>query len=275
MAIISISREIASSGNEIAERIAHKLGYQLITGTDIEAKIVHYGFPAEKLPLFNKKRPLFWHSFTKERELYFNYLKLAILTFAEKDNCIFIGKGAWKILADVPNHISFNFTAPMEQRVTKYSKERNINVHHAGISLIKRDVKRKGYYKDYFKTDIDDPNNFSMTITTNDKNEHTVADLLSGMVNNFESEELSLKGMKKIHELLTQQKIINMLIIDNKLPITDLNIKGEKKDLILTGLAQSSAQVDRALAIIKMEYPDLNVTSEIRCVQDLRTGVRK
>ena len=75
MAIISISRGIASSGSEIAERLAHKLGYRLITGTDIEAKIVHYGFPLEKLPLFNEKRPLFWHFLSKERELYFNYLK--------------------------------------------------------------------------------------------------------------------------------------------------------------------------------------------------------
>ena len=65
-----------------------------------------------------------------------------------------------------------------------------------------------------------------------------------------------------------------MLVIENKLPITDLNIKGEKRNLTLTGLAESSAQVERALDLIKLEYPDLNITSEIQCVQDIRT-VRK
>ncbi|WP_407396725.1 AAA family ATPase [Treponema sp.] len=274
MAIISISRGIASSGNEIAERIAHNLGYRLITGTDVEAKIVHYGFPEEKLSKFNEKRPLFWHSITKERELYFNYLKLAILSFAEKDNCIFIGKGAWKILSDVPNHVSFNFTSPMEQRAQKISKERNINIHHAGVSIIKADTRRKDYYKDYFKCDVNDPNNYNLTITTSENKINQIGDMLSSMIKSYETEELNLKGIRKIHELHTHQKIINMLIIEKKLPITDLNIKGEKKDLVLTGLAESSAQVDRALDLIKLEYPDLNVTSEIRCVQDLRT-VRK
>lgn len=274
MAIISISRGIASSGNEIAERLAHKLDYRLITGTDIEAKIVHYGFPEDKLPLFNEKRPLFWHFITKERELYFNYLKLAILSFAEKDNCIFLGKGAWKILRDVPNHISFNFTSPMEERIRKTCRERNINVHHAGASILKSDTRRKGYYKDYFKCDVNDPNNYNMTITTNENSIAPIADMLSVMIKNYETEELNLKGMKKIHELRTNQKIINMLVIDNKLPITDLNIKGEKKNLTLTGLAESSAQVERALDLIKLEYPDLSVKSEIQCVQDL-SSVRK
>ena len=274
MAIISISRGIASSGSEIAERLAHKLGYRLITGTDIEAKIVHYGFPEEKLPLFNEKRPLFWHFLSKERELYFNYLKLAILTYAEKDNCIFIGKGAWQILKDVPNHISFNFTATMEQRIHKVSKERNISVHHAGVSIIKADTKRKGYYKDYFKCDVNNPNNYTLTITTNENKINLLADMLAAMIKNYETEELNLLGMKKIHELRINQKIINMLVIENKLPITDLNIKGEKRNLTLTGLAESSAQVERALDLIKLEYPDLNITSEIQCVQDIRT-VRK
>lgn len=274
MAIISISRSLASSGNEIAERIAHKLGYRLITGIDIESKIVFYGFPKEKLELFNEKRPLFWHSFYKERELYFNYLKLAILNYATNNNCIIIGKGAWKILGDAKNHISINFTSPLEQRTQKYAKERNINIHHAGVSILKADSRRKKYYKDYFKCDIEDPSIFNLSITTNEKNISSIANMLSGMIFNYKTEEDEISGMKKIHELLTLQKIINMLVIENKLPITDLNIKSNKKDLILTGLVNSSAQVERALDLIKIQYPDLNVTSEIQCVQDLRV-IRK
>lgn len=268
MALISISRQIATPGNEIAERIAHNLGYVLVTGVDIDSLIVQYGFPEDKMKFYNEKRPHFFHSLLKEKEIYINYLRLAVLNMAKKNNVVFIGKGSFKILDGIDNHVSINITSPLEKRVERMSRERNINIHHAGVSILKRDARRKGYYKDFFKTNIDDSNQFNLTITATEEKSSIIADMLSAMIKNYDNPENMEKSRKKLDSLLVNQSIINMLVIENKLPISNLSIKNEGKTLMLNGLAENSAIVDRATTLINLEYPDYKVFSKIRCVQD-------
>ncbi|MBQ0039970.1 MAG: cytidylate kinase-like family protein [Treponema sp.] len=271
MAIISIFRQYASTGNDIAERLAHKLGYRLITGTDVESKIVHYGFPEEKLKLFNEKRPLFWNSITKERELYISYLKQAILNLASDNNCIFIGKGSFRLLEGVDNHVSFNISATMDQRVERVAKENNINKHSAGVTVLKRDSKQRGFYKDYFGCDIRDTTLFDLTLTAPENKTEIIADMLASIVTRYSSAEQEQAGIDKVNTLAAMQSLANMLVIDYELPITNLTIRMKDDSLVLNGIAESSALGERAKTLVKAEFPNFNVKSEIRAVQDLHS----
>lgn len=271
MAIVSFIRQNATCGNEIAERTAHKLGYKLITGTDIESKILRYGFPKEKLVLFNEKRPKFWNSVTRERELYFNYLKLAVLSYAADNNCVFVGKGAFKILQGVQNMVSFNITAPLEQRVEKTAREQNINHHKAGISVLKTDSRQREYYRDYFKCDIKDPTLFDLTITAPENRVEIISDMISSILTRYQDSETEKTGIEKVNELLAMQALTNLLVIEYELPITGLDIKANGKELVLSGIAESSALSERAVTLIKCEMPGYTVRSEIRAVQDLHS----
>ena len=75
MAIIAISRQVASLGDEIAESVAKKTGYKFITRHDLEKRIVDLGFPAEKLKKYDEKKPGFFASLVKDRDEYLNYLQ--------------------------------------------------------------------------------------------------------------------------------------------------------------------------------------------------------
>ena len=53
MAVITISRQVAALGDEIADALAKKLGYVFIDRKEIEKRIVDLGFPEEKLKKYD------------------------------------------------------------------------------------------------------------------------------------------------------------------------------------------------------------------------------
>ena len=101
MAIITISRQVAAHGDEVAEKLARNLGYTFITRKEIEKRIVELGFPESKLTKFDERKPGFFASLTKGRDEYFNYAQLAILEAAEKKNVVIIGRGAFAVFENI------------------------------------------------------------------------------------------------------------------------------------------------------------------------------
>ena len=79
MAIITISRQVAAHGDEVAEKLARNLGYTFITRKEIEKRIVELGFPESKLTKFDERKPGFFASLRNGSCEYFNYAQLAIL----------------------------------------------------------------------------------------------------------------------------------------------------------------------------------------------------
>ena len=106
MAIITISREVAAFGDEVAEELAKQLNYKFVKRTDIEKRIIELGFPQEKMPKYDERKPGFFASLAKDRDEYINYLQYAILEAAAQENVIIIGRGAFVVLQNVPNNIS-------------------------------------------------------------------------------------------------------------------------------------------------------------------------
>lgn len=45
MAILTVSRQVASLGDELCKSIAARLGYRFVSRKDIERKILSLGFP--------------------------------------------------------------------------------------------------------------------------------------------------------------------------------------------------------------------------------------
>lgn len=274
MALLSINKLFSSTGDEIAERIAFKLGYKIISGRDLESKIVSYGFPEDKIQLFNDKSPLFFKALTKEYDLYFNYLKMAVLNYAKEGNCIFIGKGAFKILEGVENHGSIQISTPLDKRVAKTSRELNLNVHKAGVLVIKKDRAQKKYYKRYFDCDITDSSNFDLTITAQEQKTEMISDMLIAAVNNFSTQEKEDKGHQTLEKRLMFQNMIHLLICEYELPISQFSIEEEGEVLVLKGITNSSAVGERAIELMKYNFPEYEVKSKIRAAQDYRGASR-
>lgn len=271
MAIISISRQLASLGDEIAQKTAEKLGYTCVKREDIEKKILNEGFPAEELKKFDEKKPGFFASLTRNMDQYFDHLKTVIYETALSGNCIIIGRGSNFLLEGVSNHLAVRVMSDPDSRITRVCNEYNLDLHKAKKFIKEKDNIQKGYYKSFFEKDIKKAAPFHLVLNTTLLDADTGSDILAAALKGFITDERENAGAVRIEELLIAQRIVNMLLMDYDIAVHFLRAEIKDKKISLHGIADSSATVERALTICRLETPDYEVKSFIKVVQDTRT----
>lgn len=272
MAIITISRQVAALGDEIAAAAAKELGYSFITRKQIEKRIVELGFDVKHMTKFDEKKPGFFASLSKSRDEYLNYLQYAVLESALENNCILIGRGAFVILEDIPNHIPLRFVSPDNIRIERLMKEFNWNEKLAQTRLEESAANRQGFHKSFFNVDNEDASNYLLTLNTGMISLERAVSQIKDLARNFITPEQEEKGTERIKILLKAQGLVNQLLFEYKLNINMLHadVDDSCKVITLNGIADSNAIVERASSLAVKLAPDFQVKPKITVVQDFK-----
>ena len=271
MAIITISRQVAALGDEIADALAKKMGYKFVDRKYIEKRIVELGFPEEKMKKYDERKPGFFASLVKDRDEYLDYLQTAILETAKDGNCILIGRGSFVVLENVPNLIAVRFVAKDEIREKRLMKEFDWNKKQAQGRISESDENRKGFHKNFFNIDPDDPSNYHLTLNTGLLDVEECSDAIAKLCKSLITDEKEVAGGKKVQELYQAQIVVNALVFEHKVNVNFLRAVIDGDKLILQGVADSLAISEKAVALAREIMPDKTVESNISIVQDFNT----
>lgn len=271
MAVIAISRQVAALGDEIAEATAKKLHYSFINRKEIERRIISLGFPEETLKKYDERKPGFFASLAKERDEYLDYLQIAVLEAAAEGNCILIGRGSFIILEQLQNLLALRFVARDAIRSSRLQNEFTWDEKQARQRINESDSNRLGFHKSFFNLENEDPSHFHMVLNTGLFDVEAASDIIADLVKRTITPEKEAAGKKKIEELLVAQRLVNSLIFEYKLNINFLHASIDGKKIVLQGVADSTAVVEKALAIALKVLPDYVVTSAVSIVQDFKT----
>ena len=270
MAIITISRQVAAHGDEVAEILAKRLGYKFVTRKEIEARIVELGFPKEKLAKYDERKPGFFASLARDRDEYLNYAQYAIFEAAEQKNVIIIGRGAWAVLQNVPNCISVRLIADERTRIGRLRAEFNWTEKQALQRIQESDTNRAGFHNSFYNLDISDPSLFHAVLNTGRMELEVAANLIAELVEQKVTVKQEEEGNKMIEQLLEAQKVLNKLIFNYHLNIEFMHVSIEDNTVILHGVSDSPAIVEQALQIIKQEMQGYDVKSAVSIVHDFK-----
>lgn len=271
MAIISISRQVAAKGDEVAAELAKKLNYSFIKRTDIEKRIVELGFPESKMPKYDERKPGFFASLAKDRDEYLNYVQYAMLEAAAKQNVVIIGRGAFITLQDVPNNVSVRLIASDTVRLKRLQEEFSWNEKQARQRIVESDTNRQGYHNSFYNVDIKDNSLFHIVLNTGLLDIEPSADVIADYVNKYITPEKETEGKKLIEQKLRCQEVINKLVFEYHVGIEFMHAEIEGKDVVLHGVSQSTGIVEQALRIIQTEMPEYEVKSAVSIVHDFKT----
>ena len=271
MAIVTLTRQAGSFGDEIGMLIARRLGYTFYDKHEIENRIIAKGLPREEFLKYDERKPSFLARFAKNRDKYLNYLSSVILEIAKEGNCVIMGRGAFLFLHELPNHITLRFVAPMEDRVKHLMELKNISDEKfARQRLIKSEKQKRAFYKSCFNYDIDDFQLIHATLNTSlAKPDMTAEMIVAGIQNNI-TPQIEEAGKKRVDELVLAQEMTDKLIFEHSLHIDALRIDVRDKVVTLQGVTSFHATVERAQTILESEYTGCKVESKIKCVQDNR-----
>ncbi len=269
MAIITLTRQSGSMGDEIGMLIARRLGYTFYSRKEIEQRIIEKGFTKEELKKYDERKPNFFDRFSKLRDQYLNYLSMVILEMAQQNNCVIMGRGAFLFLRDMPNHLTMRFVSTQEKRLEHIKSLVNIDSDKVALKmLIESDKRQRAFYKSCFHYDLNDHSLIHATINTASLNPDMVAEMIVAGIKNNISDEVEILGEQRIGELILAQKITNKLIFEHNLRIDELWVLVRNNVITLNGMTAFHATVERAITIINSEWAGYEVKDEIKCVQD-------
>lgn len=271
MAIITISRQVAALGDEVAQALADKIGYRFIDRKYIENRIVELGFPEEKMKKYDERKPGFFASLVKDRDEYLDYLQTAILETAKEGNCILIGRGSFVVLENVPNLIAVRFVAKDEIREKRLMNEFDWNKKQAQARITESDENRKGFHKNFFNIEPEDPANYHLTLNTGILNIEKASTAIANLCKALITDEKEKAGATKVQDLYQAQLVVNSLLFEHKVNINFLRAVIEGDKLILQGVADSVAISEKAISLAKELMPNKTVESCISIVQDFNT----
>ncbi|MCR4822513.1 MAG: cytidylate kinase-like family protein [Treponema sp.] len=271
MAVITLTRQAGSMGDEVGMLIARRLGYTFYDKKEIEKRIIAKGFPKEEFVKFDERKPKFLDRFTKNRDRYLNYLSAVILEIAQQGNCVIMGRGAFLFLRDVPNHITVRFVCSLSKRIERIKEITGVTTDKIAEKIVLDSDKRQAdFYKSCFKYDLTDYTLIHAMINTASLNPDMLAEMISVGIKNNVTPEIETAGKNYIDNLILAQEMTNKLIFEHGLHIDELWIMIQDKTIILNGLTGFHATVDRAKTILESEYSGYKVESKVRCVQDNR-----
>lgn len=271
MAIITISRQIASMGDEVAAELSRLLGYTFVNRDTLEEDLLKHGITKEKLHKYDEKKPGFWASLARDRDEYFDYLREAVYERAKGGNCVFIGRGGFAILKDVPGCLAVRLVGSIPIRVERLMNEFSWPEKKALALLQESDNNRRGFHKAFFNIDHDDASSYNLILNSDTITPETAAKVIAETCRLTIDSNQERIGLERMTELLLAQRIVNHIVFDLQIPVHFLEATATSTEITLHGVADSSAVIERVLETARAMAPDKKILSGISIVQDYKS----
>lgn len=104
-----------------------------------------------------------------EDDKYIDAVQKVLIEMAEGGNVVFVGRGAYVILRDMPNVLRVGIEARLEDRIATIMERERLGQAEAAAVIEERDKARGYYFKKFFDIDVpDDPSLFHFVVNTSD-----------------------------------------------------------------------------------------------------------
>lgn len=187
MAIVSISRQIGSFGEEIAALVAEKLGYTLITGGEIYqlAQACEEEFKKECALFEREIIDGFWERLFLNKPANASLFLAVNYELAARNNVILMGRGSQICLKQIPWVLKVRIVAPKEIRAGRLSDSKGVPLEESEKYIMHHDSDRRVLIEQLYKTDPRDWYFYDLVINTAGIDPENAADLMVHAVHNM------------------------------------------------------------------------------------------
>ena len=164
MAIITISRGSYSKGREVAQKVAERLGYQVVSRDVLLDALELFHIPEVKLVRAIHDSPSILDRFNHGRYRYMAYIQSALAQRAVSDNLVYHGLAGHLLLKDVQHVIKVRIIADLDARVAAEMAREDISQGQARELLLKDDAERRKWTQSLYGVDPWDASLYDLVI---------------------------------------------------------------------------------------------------------------
>jgi cytidylate kinase len=206
MAVITISRQYGSGGDEIAARVCDMLGYRYFDRRIMANMASEFGLSADSIVDFSEDmyevrsfldrlrgprvvaQTRAWREEPGGRrvpevqdldeDLVIRLVQGTIQAVYEDDNIVILGRGGQAILKDMPGVLHVRIEAPPDDRAQRIQDQEEASPQVAQRTIAERDRAATAYLKRFYDIDWSDPVYYHMVINTGKLDIEAVAHLI-------------------------------------------------------------------------------------------------
>ncbi|NLF01310.1 MAG: cytidylate kinase-like family protein [Anaerolineales bacterium] len=198
MSVITISRELGSEGDRIADYLCERLGYCRVdkamllhiaeeAGIDVNAllemerQLSHKArlFSDDMTSLYRKQPSAFEKRGVVDEQTYVRVLKDAMERYAASGEAVIVGRGAQMILRDWPTALHVHLYAPLDVRVRRLAAQLSITEQDAQARIEVSDEQKRQYIRHMHQNaDWRSPKYYHLLINTGRISAETAADII-------------------------------------------------------------------------------------------------
>lgn len=166
MAIITISRQSGSLGDELSLYLSTKLGCEVITRQYV-LENVFSGISEEEAERLSESSKHYLSLMPGKDITYKEYLSAQIKKLSdESSNLIVVGLGGFEMLRGREDTINIRVVASKETRVGRIARQFNVSKEEAEASITNGDRKHKRFVSILWDTDLSETEAYDLTINT-------------------------------------------------------------------------------------------------------------
>lgn len=245
MAVVTISRQFASNGDQIADAVSARLGYRLVDKHSIEDRLHSHGIQDDDLVRYDERRPGIWAGMTVDRDRYAQFLRLGILEEARDGNCVILGRGAHSILEGIPGITTVRVVAPPEVRHQRVVEHFGASDNHAEQMIHRNDRERDGFHRSFFGCDWSSPDQYAVTVNSATLGTRAAVEVICSVHDALATPEALEESSARIEDRWIETRIAADIHFTANLLVRYLDVRCTDGAVEIYGIVTSTATADR------------------------------
>ena len=263
MAIVTISRECGSGGEEIGKAVARELKYEFVHRSTIYRDIEKHGEKWLKWGTeLNEHAPSIWERFDRSFAGYVALVEHCIYEIALKNNVVIMGRGGNWLLQDIPYALRVRIIAPIEDRIRLVSDREGVNRESAEKLLKFSDHERSIFLKRAFHRDWAHVEDYDLIFNTSNMSYDEVVKRIMDEIPAREK-QATPEAREKLRRLAMAAKVKADIRIDFHVFIPTLEVIHDGTAIVLRGVARDVKQRERVVEIARRSADPTKVRSEL------------
>jgi len=249
MAVITISGELFSGEEDLAERVAGNLAYRYLSDEVVVARAAReYGVAVEKLSHALSDKPGFFEGTGLERVHALAYLGAVLCADIKDEGVVFRGNAGHLLLKSIPHVLRVEIIANMEFRIKAAMAQRDLNRNQAVELIQKADEARAKWTRFLFHRDYFDASLYDIIINLDCTSLSSACKLICHIAD-VEFQPTS-DSQKRLDDLILSTKVRARIAADRTVADGEVEIEAEAGIITIKGTVESSVDADRIRKIV-------------------------
>ena len=251
MSIIAISRGSFSGGTLVAEGLAQRLGYRVVSREVIGAAAATYGVDEAKLAAALEGAPGLWERFGTERRLNLTLIQSALCDLVEQGAVVYHGHAGHLLLRGIGHVLRVRLIAPLPYRIGAAMEQKALGREAAEEHVRRKDEERARWTRFLYGIDWNSPALYDLVVNLEAVSVESACALIqfTAAQQEFQPTPTSRKAMR---DLALQCRVRAHLCANPEIAGAEIEVTADDGTVELSGRARGEEAARQAAEVARL-----------------------